>query len=103
MTKPILSAALAAAAALALADLAAAEPLTYDLPQETAALRPGPGVEAAQNNCLTCHSADYVAIQPPQKGKAFWEAEVAKMIKVYGAPIDAADAKAIAGYLARTY
>jgi hypothetical protein len=36
-------------------------------------------------------------------GKAFWEAEVTKMIKVYHAPISDADAKAIADYLAKTY
>jgi hypothetical protein len=36
-------------------------------------------------------------------GKAFWEAEVTKMIKAYHAPISEADAKAIADYLAKTY
>ena len=80
-----------------------AEPLTYDLPEETAALKPGPGLEAAQSNCVACHSADYIAMQPPKKGKAFWEAEVTKMIKTYGAPIKESDVKAIADYLAQTY
>jgi hypothetical protein len=42
-------------------------------------------------------------MQPPKKGKAFWEAEVTKMIKTYGAPINEADAKVIADYLAQTY
>ena len=41
--------------------------------------------------------------QPPGKGQAFWDAEVQKMIKVYHAPVDEADAKAIADYLAKTY
>ena len=77
--------------------------LSYALPEETAAFRPGPGVEAAQSNCAACHSADYVNTQPPKQGPAFWEAEVTKMIKVYGAPIDAGDAKTIAEYLAKTY
>jgi mono/diheme cytochrome c family protein len=80
-----------------------AEPVTYDLPEEVAALKPGPGIEAAQSNCVACHSADYIAMQPPKKGKAFWEAEVTKMIKTYGAPINEADAKVIADYLAQTY
>jgi hypothetical protein len=34
---------------------------------------------------------------------AFWEAEVQKMIKVYGAPIDQNDVKAIVDYLAQAY
>jgi mono/diheme cytochrome c family protein len=88
-----------------LAGSAAAQPQRYVLPEETAKLKPdsGPGYAAAEANCLACHSADYIAYQPPGKGAAFWEAEVAKMIKVYHATIDAADAKAIAAYLAKTY
>jgi mono/diheme cytochrome c family protein len=93
-----------AAIAAALASVAAeAKPLTYRLPEETATLRPGPGVEIAQNNCAACHSVDYIAIQPPGKGEAFWRAEVDKMIHSYHAPIDEADARAIADYLAKTY
>jgi sulfite dehydrogenase (cytochrome) subunit B len=42
-------------------------------------------------------------MQPPKKGPAFWEAEVTKMIKVYRAPIEAEQAKAIAAYLGATY
>ena len=88
---------------LALPGLAAATPLTYDLPEETATFRPGPGVEVAQANCAACHSTDYINYQPGKKGHAFWEAEVQKMIKVYKAPIDEKDAKAIAEYLGQTY
>jgi sulfite dehydrogenase (cytochrome) subunit B len=80
-----------------------AEAATYALPDETAMLRPGPGVEAAENNCKACHSADYLSMQPPKKGEAFWGAEVQKMIKVYHAPIGEADAKTITDYLAQTY
>ena len=76
---------------------------TYDMPEETTTLRPGPGVEVAQANCLTCHSPDYIAMQPGGKGLAFWSAEVTKMVKVFGAPIRDEDAHAIAGYLAATY
>jgi len=90
-------------AALAAAGASLAEPLYYMLPEETAAFRPGPGVEAAQNNCASCHSADYINFQPPNKGQAFWDAEVQKMIKAYHAPIDEKDAKSITDYLAKTY
>ena len=85
------------------AGAASAAPKTYDLPEETATLRPGPGVDVAQANCLTCHSPDYVAMQPGGKGLAFWSAEVTKMVKVFGAPIRDEDASVIAGYLAATY
>lgn len=106
MTKTILAAVIGGALGIGVGfgiDLAAARPLTYQLPDETATLRSGPGVEAAQNNCLSCHSVDYITMQPPKKGKAFWEAEVTKMIKVYHAPIGEEDAKAITDYLAQTY
>ena len=41
--------------------------------------------------------------QPPREGKAFWQAEVQKMIKVYKAPIGDNDAAVIVNYLAATY
>lgn len=91
--------------ALACTGAALAAPKTYQLPEETATLKPGPepGFEAAKNNCVACHSLDYINSQPAKKGHAFWDAEVQKMIKVYKAPIDEKDAKAIADYLGQTY
>ena len=65
-------------------------------------LKPGPGVETAVV-CRACHSADYISTQPSGKGKAFWRAEVQKMIKVYKAPIAEADAATITDYLATNY
>jgi mono/diheme cytochrome c family protein len=75
-----------------------AKPISYDLPEETATLKPGPNVEVAQGNCMGCHSVDYIITQP--RGP---QAEVTKMIKVYGAPIDDSDASKIVDYLAATY
>ena len=102
-----LAAALVTAAALAcagtFAGFAVAQPMSYVLPPEAAVFKPGPGVEAAENNCAACHSADYILTQPPKMGRPFWDAEVHKMISVYGAPIDEKDAKAIVDYLAATY
>ncbi|WP_019905056.1 hypothetical protein [Methylobacterium sp. 77] len=86
---------------------AEAGPRTYDVPEATAQLRPAEGheagFEAAQTNCTVCHSVDYILTQPPGKGAAFWTGEVTKMVHVFHAPIDEADAKAIAAYLAATY
>lgn len=88
---------------LAVSGAVLAAPRTYALPDDTSSFRPGLGVAAAQNHCMSCHSVDYVNFQPPRKGPAFWEAEVQKMIKVYKAPIGEADAKEIATYLGITY
>ena len=82
-----------------------AAPVSYTLPDETAAFKPGPNLEVVQNNCTACHSADYIGTQPrgPKFKKDFWQAKVTKMIKVYGAPIDDADVGKIVDYLAATY
>jgi mono/diheme cytochrome c family protein len=84
---------------------ASAKPVSYKLPNETATFKPGPNLEVVQNNCTACHSADYIGTQPrgPKFKEDFWKAEVTKMIKVYGAPIDDADVGKIVDYLAQTY
>ena len=84
---------------------ARAVPVVYKLPEETAALKPGPNLEVVQANCTGCHSSDYVNTQPRnvKSKKDFWQAEVTKMIKVYGAPIDDADVGKIVEYLTATY
>ena len=95
---------LAAVAALGLV-AARAVPVVYKLPDETAAFKPGPNLDVVQSNCPGCHSADYINTQPHdvKSKKDFWQAEVTKMIKVYGAPIDYADVPKIVEYLAATY
>jgi cytochrome c len=79
-----------------------AEVMTLNLPPETAAFKPGAGGQMAKAQCLTCHSADYVSMQPP-KGLDFWQAEVKKMKDKYGAPIPAEEMDNLAAYLAGTY
>ena len=104
MTHRFVCALLIAVAGLALGSAEAA-PISYTLPDETAAFKPGPNLEVVQNNCTACHSADYIQAQPrgPKFKKDFWQAEVTKMIKVYGAPIDETDVGKIVEYLAATY
>jgi len=103
MKKQILLPLLAVAALGAVA--AHAVPVVYKLPEETAAFKPGPNLEVVQANCTGCHSSDYVNTQPRnvKSKKEFWQAEVTKMIKVYGAPIEDADVPKIVDYLAATY
>ena len=81
----------------------AAQPMVYRLPRETADLMPGRGADAVQANCGLCHSLDYISMQPPQRGAAFWQASVTKMVRVYGAPIPHAREQEIVDYLAANY
>jgi hypothetical protein len=60
--------------------------------------KPGPGIEAANANCQTCHSAAYIYTQPPLT-RAQWAAEVTKMKNAYGAPIADGDVNTIVDYL----
>jgi mono/diheme cytochrome c family protein len=66
-------------------------------------LKPGPGHDQVQQNCAVCHSLDYVRINATFMTPQVWDAEVQKMIKAYGAPIEPGDAKIITDYLATQY
>ena len=66
-------------------------------------LKDGPGRAQLEANCGSCHSLDYIPLNSPFLDRAGWEAEVTKMIKAFGAPISAEDAKAIVDYLAANY
>jgi mono/diheme cytochrome c family protein len=67
-----------------------------------ATLKPGSGVDVARQQCVSCHSTDYIVMQPRGSAKQ-WEAVVTKMIKVFGAPVNDQDAKTITEYLATQY
>ena len=66
-------------------------------------LKKAPGLDKVEGNCAACHSLDYIQMNSPFLNSVSWDAEVAKMIKVFGAPINDADAKAIADYLKGNY
>jgi mono/diheme cytochrome c family protein len=66
-------------------------------------LKKAPGLDKVEANCQACHSLDYIPMNSPFPNAALWDAEITKMIKSYGAPIDDADAKAIAEYLKSNY
>ena len=92
-----------AVAACVLAAAFPAASVKIELPPESTSLKPAAGSELAIRQCAACHSADYVAIQPPGKPLAFWRAEVEKMKKVYGAPVPDDQIEPIAQYLTRAY
>ncbi len=70
-------------------------------PLYTPELAQGEGCEIIQIFCRFCHSATYIAMQPPLPA-ATWESVVNKMIDIYGAPISEDSARQIINYL-RTY
>ncbi len=82
----------------------AADQKTITLPPDNAmaTLAPGPGMEVARANCGLCHSTDYI-VRQPRSNAAQWQAEVTKMVKVYGAPINPDNEKTIVEYLASAY
>jgi len=85
--------------ALATASLAAAA-FAAEKPVQ---LKAGAGLDKVEANCAACHSLDYVQMNSPYLNAAGWDAEVGKMINVFGAPIDPADAKTIGDYLKKNY
>jgi len=66
-------------------------------------LKPGPGLDKVEGNCAACHTLAYIPMNSVYMNISGCNAEVTKMIKAYGAPIDDSDAKAIAEYLAKNY
>ena len=66
-------------------------------------LKQAPGLDKVEANCAVCHSLDYIEMNSPFPHAALWDAEVTKMIKAFGAPIDDADAASIKNYLSQNY
>ena len=62
-----------------------------------------PGIEVVENHCVACHSLDYPRTNSVFLNRAGWQAEVDKMIKVFGADIAPQDAAAIVDYLTKNY
>jgi hypothetical protein len=89
------------AAMLALGVICA--PLTAMADESGFKLRDGPGRALVEANCVMCHSLDYIPMNSPLLDRKGWEASVNKMIKVMGAPVAEADARAIVDYLAAQY
>jgi hypothetical protein len=66
-------------------------------------LKNAPGHEVVENNCAACHSLDYPRTNAVFLNRAGWQAEVDKMIKVFGADIAPQDVTAIVDYLTKNY
>ncbi len=91
MKKLIVAAALVALAAPALAE------------EKVIDLKNAPGRDKVEGNCGACHSLDYIQMNSPFQNAASWDAEIAKMINAFGAPIKPDHAKIIGDYLKKNY
>jgi len=98
--KLLLGAALTAAAFA----MNTASAIDIQIPQETATYKPSslPGYQLVQQNCMTCHSAHYVQMQPTSS-RAYWDSTVKKMKKPFGAQFPDQDIPAMVDYLVKTY
>src|SRR5690242_5911626 len=87
-----------------IASAVAAADKTIPMPADHAyaALKPGAGVEGPRQQCVSCHSTDYIVMQPRGNARQ-WDGVVTKMIRVFGAPVSDQDAKTIVEYLATQY
>jgi cytochrome c5 len=66
-------------------------------------IKDAPGHDVVENNCAACHSLDYSRTNAVFMGRKTWQAEVDKMINVFGAPIEPKDAVVIVDYLVKNY
>jgi predicted secreted protein len=81
-----------------------ARPLSIALPAETIpAELAGDDAAPVVNHCAACHSLDYIVTQPRRKGPQFWRDAVTKMVTVYKAPLDQAEAEEVVSVLARKF
>jgi sulfite dehydrogenase (cytochrome) subunit B len=71
--------------------------------EEKVKLKEGPGLDKVRQNCIACHSLDYIPLNSPFLDQKGWEATVTKMQKAYGAPVAQQDVVPIATYLATYY
>jgi len=62
-----------------------------------------PGRDIVEKNCAACHSLDYPRTNAPFMGRKMWQAEVDKMINVFGASVQPNDATVIVDYLVQHY
>jgi hypothetical protein len=86
--------------------IAAPRPVAFkseslNFPENVEPVSSGPGGDAVNNNCLSCHSREMILNQPPLT-RAQWAGEIDKMRHAFKAPISDADAARILDYLSTT-
>ena len=66
-------------------------------------LKDGPDKALVVGRCAACHSLDYIPMNSPFLDRKGWEAEVNKMVKSYGAPMEPDEVGKFVDYLATSY
>ena len=80
------------------------QPVSFVMPEEVTPPELGDAeAQLVVSTCSACHSLEYITTQPRGMGEKFWRDSVAKMVTVYGAPIEPADAEAIGDILAKKF
>jgi hypothetical protein len=72
-------------------------------PHEAVTLKDAPRRDIVKGYCSARHSLDCPRSNALFLGRRGWQSEVDKMIKAYGPPIGAGDAKTIVDYLTANY
>jgi sulfite dehydrogenase (cytochrome) subunit B len=88
---------------IAITILLASIPTWASAEEKPLRLKQAPGADKVEAYCGTCHSVDYIMMNSPFLDAGKWDAEVTKMIKSFGAPVDPADVKTISDYLKQNY
>lgn len=83
--------------------LALSAPALAQADEKPVALKDAPGHEVVENVCSVCHTLDYIRTNSPFMTAQVWQAEVNKMINVFGAPASPEEAKTIIDYLVKNY
>jgi mono/diheme cytochrome c family protein len=71
--------------------------------EDSVKLKPGNNLDIVEQNCAACHSLDYIQMNAPFLDQKGWQAEVAKMVNAFKAPITEADQQKIIDYLSAHY
>jgi sulfite dehydrogenase (cytochrome) subunit B len=85
------------------ATLAFALSLPASADEDAIKLKRGDGVEIVEGNCSVCHSLDYIQMNSVFLDQKHWQAEVTKMVKIFGAPVTDEDQAKIISYLVANY
>ena len=80
-----------------------AAPATKFPDENRVQLKDGPNKALVIGRCAACHSQDYIPMNSLFLDRKGWEAEVNKMVKVYGAPMEPDELTKIVDYLAANY
>ncbi len=90
-------------ALLALVTAALATALASRAQEEGVVLKDGKGKALVESACALCHSLDYIEMNSVFLDRKGWDAEVTKMVKAFGLPLEREDQLVVIDYLDARY